>query len=38
MSYKRKTCRCGHNKKAHGYYYGCNRCDCTVFKERKKGE
>lgn len=26
-----KTCICGHNKKAHSYYYGCNRCSCQKF-------
>ena len=35
MSRKPKTCVCGHNKKAHGYYYGCDRCGCLVFKPRK---
>ncbi len=37
MSRKQKTCICGHNKRAHGYYYGCNknRCGCQVFKRRK---
>jgi len=33
MSYKRKTCICGHNKRAHEYYYGCNRC--LSFKKKK---
>ncbi len=40
MAYKRKTCICGHNKKAHGYYFGCkrNRCGCEVFQRKKKDE
>lgn len=35
----RKTCNCGHNKKCHGYYFGCERCACQAFKalpKRKK--
>jgi hypothetical protein len=38
MSYKRKICRCGHNKRVHGYYFGCSRCDCQVFHRKQKGE
>lgn len=38
MSYKRRTCKCGHNKKAHEYYFGCRRCNCSRFRRKKKGE
>ena len=32
----KKTCKCGHNKKAHGYYYGCYICDCQRFETSKQ--
>jgi len=35
---QRKTCKCGHNKKVHGYYYGCDRCGCQKFRPKAKGE
>lgn len=38
MSYKRKTCKCGHNKKVHSYYWGCRKCECSQFKRKVKGE
>lgn len=40
MAYKRKTCICGHNKKAHSYFWGCNKCKgkCASFKRKNKGQ
>lgn len=38
MGYKRKICICGHNKKAHNYYFGCNKCECQRFNRKRKGQ
>ena len=42
MAYKRKTCKCGHNKKAHGGYFfpQCRKksCYCSKFQRKQKGE
>lgn len=33
--YKRKTCICEHNKRAHSYFRGCHKCDCQTFEKKQ---
>ena len=33
-----RTCSCGHKKRNHTYYYGCNKCGCPTFKKSKENK